>query len=521
MKIYTADEIRLVEEYENEHGIRFIDLMENAGAACARDIARFANEKFVDEVAPQDAVRACVVCGKGKNGGDGFVIARRLFEQGYAVKIVLANGYPKAPDAIEMYKKAQNLEIPIVNYSKGSSLAAGVIQASNIIIDCIFGIGFKGDIDEHLEEVFRCINTASGYKYSIDVPSGVNTDTGEIARLCVKADRTLAITTIKLAHVLRPANKYCGHVKVLEIGVSREALDSVKPSFLSFENDDINRVLPVRNEMAHKNDFGHVLCVAGSVNMPGAACLSSKASLIAGAGLVTVAFPKSAYPSLAAHAPEVMLLPVEETEDGMISEDALNKILKKLEKATVLVMGCGLGQSESVTKVVETLLFAAKCPIVLDADGLNAIAKNPNVLKEIEAPIVVTPHPGEMARLCNVSVEEVELSRVDVAKAFAEEYGVTVLLKGPATIVASKDTNTKFVNHTGNAGLAKGGSGDVLSGIIGGLLAQGLEPFDAASLGAYIHGYAGDFAAADNSKASMVASDLYNGIKKVYLKFGR
>ena len=521
MKIYTADELRLVEENENSTGIKFIKLMENAGAACTRDIERFAKERFIDEVSPQDAVRACVVCGKGKNGGDGFVIARRLFEKGYSVKIVLAQGQPKATDAVEMYKKDLDLGVEVINFSPGSSLAAGVIQASNIVVDCIFGIGFKGDIDDNLKEVFRCINIASGYKFSVDIPSGSNADTGEIASECIKADRTLAITTIKLAHVLRPATKYCGMVQVLDIGISQEALDSVTPSFFTFEEDELRRLLPVRGELAHKNDFGHVLCVAGSVNLPGAACLSSKASLITGAGLVTVAFPKTAYPSLAAHAPEVMLCPVAETEEGNISEDALPVLLKKLEAATVLVMGCGLGRSESTKKVVETLLKAAKCPVVLDADGLNAISDNPEILKEIDEPVVVTPHPGEMSRLCNKSIQEIELTRVDTAKEFADKYNVTVLLKGPATIVASAETDAKYVNHTGNAGLAKGGSGDVLSGVIGGLLAQGLNPFEAAAVGAYIHGCAGNYASEKNSKNSMLASDLYDGIKHVYIKYGR
>lgn len=521
MKIYTVDEMRRVEEYENTYGTAYLRLMENAGSACARHIVRFVKEKYMDEVSPQRVVRICVVCGKGKNGGDGFVIARRLAEKGYQVKIVLACGYPTAHDAIEMYRKAETLGVIINRYDKEPALCTGIMQAADVVVDCIFGIGFHGRPDPQTEEIIRRINEGSGFKIAVDVPSGVDTDTGEISAVCVDSDVTLAISALKPAHVLLPSKKYCGSVEVLDIGISAEAMASVPPSLSTLEKHELEAWLPFRADSSHKNDFGHVLIVAGSMNMPGAACLCANAALVTGAGLVTVAFPKSAYPSLAAHTLEAMLCPLPETYDGFISEEAIPILEKHLEKATVLIIGPGLGKGPNIQKTVEALIRAAKCPIVLDADGLNAIVDRTELFKEAHGPVVVTPHPGEMSRLAALPKSIIEENRIKVAKEFADGCGVTVLLKGPATVVASPDRTKKYINQTGNAGLAKGGSGDVLAGIIGAFLAQGLEPFEAAGLGAYVHGYAGDLAAESHSRNAMVASDLFNGIKEIYKKHDR
>ncbi len=521
MKIYTVDEIRRVEEHENQYGTKFLRLMENAGSACARQIQRFIKEKYVDEVSPQRVVRVCVVCGKGKNGGDGFVIARRLAEKGFQVKIVLAHGLPTARDAIEMYKKAETLDVIMNRYDKEPALCTGIMQAADVVVDCIFGIGFHGELNPQTEEIIRRMNEGSGYRISVDVPSGVNTDTGEVARACVQADMTLAISALKPAHVLLPSKKYCGNVEVLDIGISSESMVLVPPSLATLEKHELETLLPFRGDSSHKNDFGHVLVVAGSVNMPGAASLAANAALVTGAGLVTVAFPKSAYPSLAAHTLEAMLCPLPETYDGLISEDAIPVLKEKLEKATVLIIGPGLGRGPNIQKIVEALIKEAKCPIVLDADGLNAIIDRTELFKLAHGPIVITPHPGEMSRISAIPTAMIEDNRVKVAKEFADGCNVTVLLKGPATVVASPDRNLKYINQTGNAGLAKGGSGDVLAGVVAAFLAQGLEPFEAAALGAYVHGYAGDLAAEKYSKNAMVASDLFEGIQQIYQKYDR
>lgn len=515
MKVYTASEIRLVEEREDEIGIRFIRLMENAGAACAKQVEKFVSENYSDVVSPQSFVKICIVCGKGKNGGDGFVIARKLVENGYNVSLVLGLGAPAANDAVEMYEKAIDSGVKILRYDRDQTAAENAIANSNIIVDCIFGIGFHGAPDFITETLFTLINRSGARVISVDVPSGVDTDKGTYENECVRADLTLAITTLKPAHVLLPAREFCGEVKVLKIGISDESLSVVSPSTVTLTQDELSDFLPLRETESHKNDFGHVLVIAGSRNMPGAACLATNAAVRSGAGLVTVAFPKSAYPSLASHTVESMLMPLPEDENGSLSAEAAAIILENLSRFDAVVMGCGLGKGEGVTAVVNSVLSEFTKTVVLDADGLNAVSQDMSVLEHSPASIIVTPHPGEMARLCGKTVGEIQDDRRTVATEFAKKYGVTVLLKGAATLVCGKD-GLCYVNVTGNPGLAKGGSGDILSGLIGGLCASGLTPFSAASAGAFIHGLAADFAKNKKSMSAMTGSDVISCFSKVF-----
>ena len=512
MKIYTADEIRFVEERENEIGMEFLRLMENAGAACAKKI-----EKLIKK----DAT-VCIVCGKGKNGGDGFVIARKLVEEGMKVKIVLAQGAPLATDAIEMYHKVDVLSVEIIRYDWDANLASKAIAEADVIVDCIFGIGFHGEPDDACAEVFKSINCSTAIVVSVDVPSGVDTDTGDTCKYAVSADYTLAITTLKPAHVLFPAREACGEVIVLDIGISEEALSSVSPRLETLDNFEVSELLPTRSINAHKNDFGYVLCICGSKNMPGAACLCSGAACTVGAGLTTVAFPESAYASLSSHMREVMLLPLPEIDGKLAATfECMSALSVYIQKASSIVIGPGLGQSEDVTELVTTVLRTAKCPVVIDADGLNAIASDLSILSGLSIPVVITPHPGEMNRLTGLSVEEIESNREGISEEFSKHHKVTVLLKGAATVVASPGISSVYINTTGNAALAKGGSGDVLAGIIGSLLAQGLSPYVATSCGAYIHGYAADLMVGDTSVAGMLASDLFEGIRRAYVELGK
>lgn len=526
MKVYTADEIRLVEEKENEIGTRFIRLMENAGAACAKHISRdieFDLKKAGVPYANREDIKVCVVCGKGKNGGDGFVIARKLAAEGYTVCAVLALGAPVAPDAVEMYTKAVESGVKIIRYDREKTLAEDVILNGDYIVDCIFGIGFHGEPDELCSKIFSLINSSYAFVFSVDVPSGADTDTGMTGCVCVNASKTYAISTLKPAHLIYPAKKACCKVEVLDIGVSDEAYEAVNPVFTTIFGDELEEIIPIRADDSHKNDFGHVLCIAGSRKMPGAAVMCSTACTRAGAGLVTLAFPNSAYAAAASHASEIMLCPLPESDDGKLvfTDDLLLELHPEIGKADVIVMGCGLGQSSEITELVSHIIRNANGTLVLDADALNAVASNPSVLKESNASIIITPHPGEFARLLRTFPKDIFENRVKNAKSFAKEYGVTVLLKGASTIVASNETEQIYINNSGNPGLAKGGSGDVLSGIIGALCAQGLTPFDAACAGAFIHGRAAEFASENKGIASMTATDLYDGICEVYKEIHR
>ncbi|MDO4831785.1 MAG: NAD(P)H-hydrate dehydratase [Clostridia bacterium] len=519
MKVYTVSEIRRVEERENEVGIRFIRLMENAGAACAKQVMRFVSEKYADVVSPQSFVKICVVCGKGKNGGDGFVIARKLVENGYNVSVVMGAGAPAAQDAVEMYEKAVDAGVRMLRYDRDQTASENAVSGANIIVDCIFGIGFHGAPDYVTETLFSLVNTSGAHVIAVDVPSGVDSDKGTYENECVRADLTLAITTLKPAHVLLPSREFCGEVQVLKIGISEEALLTVSPSMVTLSLDEISDFLPVRETESHKNDFGQVLVIAGSRSMPGAACLVTNAAVHSGAGLVTAAFPEPAYPSLTSHTTEAMLMPLPADENGCLSASAAVKISEQLSRFDTVVLGPGLGKGEGVKEVVNTVLKEFGKTIVLDADGLNAISENPSVLKDSRANIIITPHPGEMSRLCGKTVGEIRLDRRETATQFADEYDVTVLLKGAATLVCSKE-GLCYVNTSGNPGLAKGGSGDVLSGLVGGLSATGLTPFAAASVGAFIHGCAADFARKKKSMSAMTANDVIASFSKVFKTAG-
>ncbi len=511
MDILTAAEIRAVEEKENQIGTHFLELMSRAGTACAEVIMNHFSK---------DVGSIAVVCGKGKNGGDGFVIARKLHNADYDVSIVLAFGEPTAEDAVINYQKAMDAGIPIIPSYPDHGFADQLIAKAAVVVDAMFGIGFHGAANDEQAYIFDLISRSAGSVIAIDVPSGVNTDTGEVEGAAVEADLTLTLTCLKPAHVLYPSCGYCGETLVLDIGILEESFADVSPKQMTYSEEEVRHLLPPRSRTAHKNDFGHVLSICGSLRMPGAGCLAAGAALRSGAGLLTAAFPKSAYSAFGAQLPmEAMRLPLPENANGQFSTAALPELRNALKKATVLILGCGLGQGEDIQKLVAAILAEADCPVVLDADGLNAIVGQKELLKSTKAKLVLTPHPGELSRLTGKPVADILANRQQVATEFANEYHVTLLLKGADTLVAAPQKQKLYVNVTGNQGLAKGGSGDCLSGIIAGLLAQGLSPFKAASMGAYLHGTAAQFAASDCSLRSMTATDLIAVLPKVFAYF--
>lgn len=506
MKIFTSEEIRRVEERENEIGTGFLRLMELAGMECAKEIKRM--------VLPEDGPVA-IVCGQGKNGGDGFVIGRKLKENDYDVTIVTAFGDPYAADAAKNRERALEAGVPIVDYSRDMHFAEQALASATLIVDTIFGIGFHGTPDEDQTEIFELINRCKGTVVSVDVPSGIDTDTGKVNGSAVRADVTFAITTLKPGHVLYPSREYCGFTKVIDIGILEESFEGISPSCFTLSDGERMDILPERPVTAHKNTFGHVLSVCGSRVMPGAAVMCATAAVNSGAGLVTAVFPESAYPSIASHTMECMLLPVAETDRGFLSENAARHIGYGLEKTDAAVIGCGIGKENETEKLLKKLLMKARIPCVIDADGLNGLEGRPDILIEMKAPAVITPHPGEFSRLTGKSVAEIEDDRRRCALDFAEKYGVTVVLKGPDTIVATPGRNDVYVNTTGNQGLAKGGSGDVLAGMIASFLAQGMEPFTASVAAVRIHGQAADLASEKTSLRGMKAGDILDAIPLV------
>lgn len=489
MRILNDRQMKIVEQTAAENGMSFLRLMENAGSACARII----RDKYLGDHLKSRKIT--ILCGSGKNGGDGFVIARKLYESGYSINIILVFGQPKDTDSVEMMKMLKGLSVNIYDFDVDIKTAKKLISIAYIVIDCIFGTGFYGQASEKLALVFDAINQSGADTVSIDIPSGLVCNSGDKSEDFVNPDFTIAISSLKPVHVLIPAAKYCGEVVVADIGISERFYSQWENDYLHTLNDDeVKKMLPPIDLLANKGDYGHALCICGSMNMPGAAVIAANGCVFSGAGLITAVFPDCAYAAISSKLTEPLLLPLESNREGTLSVLAINQIIKASKKATAILIGCGLGNNKDTSIIVEEIINNAQCPIVLDADGINAVCGNLEVLKSTNYPLILTPHPGEMSRLTGLSIPDIQNNRVKIAVAFAREYGVMLVLKGANTIVVEHNGNKAYINPTGNPGLATGGSGDLLSGILVSFLAQGMSAVEACKVAVYIHGLTADVA---------------------------
>ena len=506
MKVFTQQQMRAAEQAAADGGVPFLRLMENAGAACAAEIrARL-----------HPGQKTVILCGKGKNGGDGFVIARKLSEAGFAAVVLLAFGRPRDEDALYMLGKLEGTDVRVFDLTQNDA-PRRLIPEADVLVDAVFGIGFRGVADDEIAGLFRAVNAAKGTVFAVDLPSGLECDSGSVSGESIRADVTLAISEGKLCHVLQPAASRCGTVVPVRIGVEDVYYKHMPYYAYTFSDKDVRKVFPARPAVSNKGDFGKVLCVCGSLSFAGAAVLSASGALRSGAGLVYAAFPQSAYPAIGAKLTEAVLLPMPADTEGRFAASAIAPVLQAMRGKQAIVLGCGLGQSAGTRELVETVLQNAECPVVLDADGINLIAQNIDILRAAKAPLVLTPHPGEMARLLRCSVDEVQRDRVGTASAFAKAHGVTLVLKGANTVAASPEGGAVYLNTTGNAGMAKGGSGDFLAGLLGGFLAQGVR--FAAETAVYIHGLCGDRAAKKLSGRGMLPTDCIAELAHVLAEF--
>ncbi len=514
MFVVTSKQMYKAECNAVARGISFPQLMENAGQACARIIKKhFAIDK-------SNAKNILVICGKGKNGGDGFVIARAMWEFGCNVTVMLACGEPKAQDAVEMFSLVEATGIDIVRYNNNLTLLRPLLDAADIIVEAVFGTGFSGSLDHSLSVLAQAVNAAKAKVVSIDVPAGADCDKASVQGAAFKADMTIAISAYKPIHILKPFNQYCGRLVVADIGITNDDfrnIDSV--TCFTLDSKDIRAMLPKRKPVSNKGTYGHALCVCGSMRMTGAAYLSVSGALRTGAGLVTAAFPLSAYPAIAPKLTEPLLLPLESNFEGTFAFSAMADIIEASKRANAMLIGCGIGFNKDTTKLVHNVIKEAKYPLIIDADGINALSTNIDILKEAQAPIVLTPHPGEMSRLCGKSVAEIIANPVAIAYEFAKKHNVTVVLKTANTVVCSPNTNGIYINATGNSGLARGGSGDLLAGMTVSLVAQGMSPFNAAVCAVYLHGLAADVVAEKTSMRGMLPSDVLNALPELFSKF--
>lgn len=489
------------------YGLSTLALMENAGRAVAvraQSILGGAAER-----------RVVVVCGSGNNGGDGLVAARHLANRGARVRVVLAAegaaGSPRmTPETranLQVIRQS-GLEVLALDQAgrRRLELAVGV---ADLVVDAVLGTGARGAPRGMALAAIELIRASGRPVLAVDIPSGVDADSGAVPGACVTAVETLTFGLPKPGHLLEPGALFCGRVVVADIGFPAPLTAAAPAAFELMEAPWVARVLPERPAFSHKGTFGHVLLVAGSRGMTGAGALAARAAVAAGAGLVTWALPASVQGTGAALVPEALTYALADGGEGYLTQQAASQVQALLAERDVLVLGPGLGVQEPTQAAVVALVEALTRPAVIDADGLNILSRHPQVLEARSAgakagtgppPLVLTPHPGEMARLVGSDVPSVQRERVEVARQVARRFGAVVVLKGARTVVAAPDGRVSL-NPAASAALATGGSGDVLAGVIGAFLAQGVAPFEAACAGTFVHALAGLLAANGSSLA--------------------
>lgn len=514
MKVVSPSTMRLMDKTAiEEYKIPGVVLMENAGTKLAQAVQNmwnFRESKVSRKIA--------VFCGKGNNGGDGFVAARHLVNSGFETMVfIIADPDSITGDAAINLEIIKNMDVPIKIIQDASHLdeVMPLLKESSLVVDAIFGTGLKGDVRGIAREVIQIINGLDVPVVSADIPSGICGSTGKVLGVAVKATKTVTFALPKIGLLLYPGAEYAGELITADIGMPTKLIESVDAEAELLDASVVNRNFKPFPPDAHKGNFGRVFIIAGSVGMTGAAALSATAAVRSGAGLVTIGIPESLNDILEVKVTEAMTLPLPETPDRSISLAALHKALSFARMCDVAVLGPGISTNDETREFVKRFIANCTVPLLLDADGLNTIAENPDILKDAKAPIVITPHPGEMARLLSISVSEVQADRIIAVKTAAEKFACTAVLKGARTLIAGSEGRL-MINPTGNAGMATGGSGDVLSGMIGAFLARGMKACEAAAAGVYLHGLAGDLAAMEKGQTCLAAADIIDFLPKAF-----
>ncbi len=511
MKVATSEIMRSLDKRTTESfGVKSIVLMENAGSAVARTIV-----KEFDTPAKRGIV---VFCGKGNNGGDGFVAARHLINKGFHVDVVFFGKKEELPEDSGTNYTALSRITDVVHVLKDVSEFDTTdinLGERGIIIDALLGTGIKGTVKEPYSGAIDLINKSGLPVISVDIPSGIDADTGAVAGIAVRAKKTVTFGLTKIGLVVYPGAEFAGDVEVADISIPDRLIQQTYIPYNLSSYKLIGSILKPRNFATNKGDYGHTLIIGGSEGKSGAAILTAKGALRAGSGLVTIAGPEGLMPVFETTVIEALKEPLTETLSGAIDKSGVQQAEKLLQTKDVVALGPGMGTENQTTEFIFEFLKRCKLPVVVDADGLNSIAKNPDILLEINNEnIVLTPHPGEFGRLINMNPKEINQNRINLSMDFAKEYKCTLVLKGARTIIANKDGYI-WINPTGNPGMSTGGMGDVLTGIIAGLIATGISPQDAAIAGVFIHGMAGDIVYAFHKNSSVLASDLLERIPYV------
>ena len=494
MKLATREIIRKIDRISiEEYGISGLILMENAGRAVA--------EVILDEF--PKVKRVAIFAGGGNNGGDGFVVGRHLTNKGLDVTTYLTVDPKKYKgDALINFQALSKIGGEIIRLNNGFAGYKG----ADLIVDALFGTGLDREVDGFYREVIDYINSQAVPRIAVDIPSGLDSDTGFPLGVSVKADITVTFVLPKIGLAIYPGINYAGKVYVVDITTPKFLEEDIPFELIAYNN--VREILQPRHPNTHKGTYGHLFILAGSPGKTGAATLAALGGLRVGTGLVTIGIPKSLNPIMEEKTTEAMTEPLPETENttlGKVSIEAAKRIISA--RKTALAIGPGISTAAETGEFFFEILRSSSLPMVVDADGITLLAQNLNILKKLKAPLVLTPHPGEMSRLIGKTGDEIQKSRISVARDFSSMYNVYTVLKGARTVISTPDGRV-FINPTGNPGMASGGMGDVLTGVIGGFLAQGYDPADACILGVFAHGFAGDIIARKKGEAGIIASDI-------------
>lgn len=557
MRIVTPKQMSIIEDRCEQLGVSKKKLMENAGRALAEAIDSYCHRS---KDIPPEKKSIVFLAGKGNNGGDCFAAANILVFHGYKITIINIGGKPSTDLAKEMYLRLPKDHIEFIDGYRSSSVEAAIeaaeidymsvptvedlenrggkkelnpleqlllqekkrmskiktaILGAHVIVDGVYGTGFRDQLDKNVAGVFAIGSCA--YRIAVDVPSGGNSVSGTVAFGAFEADETITFGFFKSGMTQFPMRKYCGKITVADIGIPPAAIDAIsgERAYYRIERNHLASFPPKRERDSYKGAFGTVLVIAGSSSMRGAAAFAALGALRSGAGLVRIASVEKCIDTVSFLVPEATYIELECDDYGfMLFDSNEQQLLTAMKTASCIVMGPGMGVTPDTIALTKFVAENAKCPVVFDADGINCIANDIDILLGKKSDIVITPHVGEMARLLNCDNSMISNNRIVVAEKYAEKYGITVVLKGAGTLVANSRVTAS--NHTGNPGMSTGGSGDILAGIIGSIIAQGCSVYDSCCAGVYIHGLAGDAAAEKLGMESMLPRDIIDCLSDSY-----
>lgn len=503
MYVVTPDEMNTVDRQMSEkYGISTLLLMENAG----NTVATYVHQKYGTDK------KIAVIAGSGNNGGDGWCAARHLYAKGYDIEVLSLCSQDKMRELVlKNYEMAKNIGVRYILNASLNDIACKISKC-DIIIDSILGTGITGQVKDSVADVINIINESKKYVISVDVPSGINATNGNICDTAVKADTLVVLGTLKQGLLFYPARDCFKNVTIEKISIPDNIFKTVSNKKIYSENEISKLMLP-REQFSHKGTFGKLGIIAGSIGMTGAACLCAQAALKSGAGIIQLAVPESLNSVFEIKLTEQMTCPMPENEYGALARS--KELIDFCDGKSALVIGPGLSQKSDGQLFIPDILRTFNGTVVIDADGINLMAKNPDAFSLGKC--IITPHIGEMSRLTGLSVDEISKNQAETALNFAKKYNVVVVLKNYITVIASPDGEIVF-NTTGNSGMATGGSGDVLSGIIASLACQGYSAFNAAVIGTFINGFAADIACECISQASLTPSDTVNSLKTALKK---